>query len=189
MFHPCCPKRIRLALPDVKLIVILRDPAERAYSHHNHETSMGIERLDFATALAQEEERLAGEDERLLSSGPRSRSFPHQHQSYVSRGMYARQLERWYAEFPTEQILVITSEDMFAQPAATLHRVQRWLGLTEHTPAKFDAYNARTYSALDPAIRAELRARYGADTARLRELTGIDFPWGRDGATQAGAAG
>ena len=176
LFHPACPGRIRLMLPRVKLIVLLRDPAERAYSHHNHETVMGFEHLDFATALAQEEQRLAGEEERLLAD-PRYRSVAHQHHSYVARGMYARQLESWYDAFPREQILVLAAEDLFAQPETTLHRVQTWLGLEEHTPSKFERHNARSYSSLDPGMEAELRGRFAADTARLRQLTGRDFPW------------
>ena len=177
LFHPACPERIRAALPDVKLIVLLRDPVERAYSHyHMNHAVLGYEKLDFASALDREEQRLAGEEEHLVSD-PRYRSFAHKHFSYLARGMYAHQLERWYDHFPREQLLVAASEDLFADPEATLHRIQEWLGLSRHTPPVLKPFNAGRYAALDVALRADLRARFEPDIARLHELTASVFPW------------
>ncbi len=176
LFHPACPERVRAALPDAKLIVLLRNPVARAHSHFNHQVATGCEQLDFATAVAREDERLAGEEERVRTD-PRYCSFAHQHYSYVARGMYARQLERWYAHFPAEQLLVLASEGLFADPARTLHRMQAWLGLCEHTPSMVMAHNARTYASMDPGVRAELHERFAEDSGQLRELTGVELPW------------
>jgi hypothetical protein len=161
----------------VKLIVLLRDPLARAHSHHNHQTDQGFETLDFATAVTREDERLAGEEHRIVAD-PHYRSFAHQHHSYVARGMYAAQLERWYGRFDAEQILVVASEDLFADPEATVHRIQGWLGLAPHTPSTLAARGSRTYGgSLDEQIGADLRSRFAPDTARLRELTGTQLPW------------
>jgi hypothetical protein len=176
LFHPSCPDRVRATLPDVKLIVLLRDPVARAHSHHNHEVALGFETLDFRAALDREPERLAGEADRLLADN-RYRSFAHQHHSYVARGMYAAQLDRWLERFPREQMLILPSEDLFGDPAATVHRVQAWLGLPEHTPASLAAANARSYKPMESEMREELGRRFRADSARLPELTGVQFPW------------
>ena len=176
LFHPGVPRRAAETIPDAKLISLLRDPVGRAHSHHNHQVDMGFEPLDFETAIAREPERLAGEEERMAAD-PRYRSFAHQHFSYVSRGRYAEQLERWYAHFPAEQILVMPSEDLFADPAATLHRVQDWLGLSRHTPETLSARGARRYSSMETALRDELRGHFAADSARLEGLTGVRLPW------------
>ncbi len=176
LFHPCCPERVRAAIPDVKLIVLLRDPVERAHSHHNHEVALGYEQLDFASALAREPERLAGEEARIRAD-PRYRSFAHQHYSYVARGMYAEQLERWYAHFPREQMFVLASETFFADPGSTLHAVQTWLGLASHTPPRLSPLNARTYDAMDSALRAQLRSAFAPDKVRLHELIDAELPW------------
>ena len=176
LFHPCCPDRTRATLPEVKLIVLLRDPVSRAHSHHNHEVALGFETLDFATALKREPERLAGEEGRLLAD-PRYRSFAHQHHSYIARGMYARQLERWLERFPREQMLILASEDLFADPAGTVHRVQAWLDLPEHTPTVLRAANARTYESMEPDTREELSRRFRADSVRLHDLNGVRLPW------------
>ena len=65
MFHPLAPERIAAALPDVRLIVSLREPIARAWSHHQYETQQGFENRAFAEALDLEEDRLRGEEERL----------------------------------------------------------------------------------------------------------------------------
>jgi len=174
LFHPACPGRVRALLPDVKLIVLLRDPVDRALSHYNHQVAGSFEALDFQTALAREGERLQGEEQRLRDD-PRYRSFAYQHYSYVARGMYARQLGRWYALYDAEQLLVLRSEDLFADPPGTLHRIQAWLGLGEHTPSTLTARGARRYPPMDPGTRAQLRARFEQDAAELRALTGVEL--------------
>lgn len=176
LFHPCCPGRIREALPDVKLIVLLRDPVDRAHSHHNHERALGFESLEFGAALDREHDRLDGEEERLAAD-PRYCSFAHRHYSYAARGMYAKQLKRWLGVFPRQQMLILASEDLFADPADTLHRVQSWLGLSCHTPTSLAARGARTYAPLKSQLHDELRSRFHASSASLAELTGINFPW------------
>ena len=100
LFHPAVPGRVAAALPDVRLIAILRDPVERAWSQYRHECDLGFETLPFPEALEAEEERTAGALERLLVD-PAATSFEHQHHSYVARGRYLEQLERWWAALPT----------------------------------------------------------------------------------------
>src|SRR3954451_22809664 len=82
MFHPLAAERIARDLPGVKVLILLRDPVERAYSAHAHELARGYEDQDFETALALEESRLAGETERLIRD-PRYRSHSHQHHAYL----------------------------------------------------------------------------------------------------------
>jgi hypothetical protein len=90
LFHPLTPKRIAGLLPQVKLIVILRNPVDRAYSHFLHATRMGFETLSFKEAIAREAERVAAEEARLLDDQSYY-SFEHQRFSYIHRGIYHRQ--------------------------------------------------------------------------------------------------
>ena len=89
LFHPAVPSRVATTIPNARLIAILRDPISRAYSQYHHELARGFETLPFLDALKSEEERLAGEAERLCAD-PSYRSFSHQHHSYVARGIYVR---------------------------------------------------------------------------------------------------
>ena len=93
MFHPLAGERIRRDLPGVKLLVLVRDPVERAYSAHAHELARGYETEPFERALELEDQRLAGEAERIVAQ-PGYLSHSHQHHAYLARGRYADQLER-----------------------------------------------------------------------------------------------
>ena len=93
MFHPLAAERIFRDLPGAKLLVLLRDPVERAYSAHAHEVAWGFETEPFEQALSLEADRLAGEVERILAD-PGYVSFSHRHHAYRARGQYAEQLER-----------------------------------------------------------------------------------------------
>ena len=115
MFHPQCPQRIHDALPGVKVIAILRDPVERAHSQWVHETARGFETLPFEEALRAEDERLAGQEAQLVA--PDGRSFAHQHHSYVARGQYAPQVRRLWDVFGQDHTLILSSTQMFADPA------------------------------------------------------------------------
>src|SRR5439155_7010676 len=102
LFHPHVPARVASALPAVKLIVLLRNPVDRAFSHYWHQAKRGFEDLSFQEAVAQEPSRLNGELERVISD-ERYVSFERHHHSYLARGRYAEQLEVWFDLFPRQQ--------------------------------------------------------------------------------------
>ena len=99
LFHPFVPERAHCALPDAKLIVLLREPVDRTWSHYQHEVRLGFEDLDFERALAAEPQRLAGGIERLQVD-PNFERRLFLRFSYVARGRYAEQIERWIALYP-----------------------------------------------------------------------------------------
>ena len=171
LFHPLAPARVAELLPEARLIVLLRDPIDRAFSHHNHERALGFEELDFEAALEAEAGRLLGEEERLLAD-PSYRSFSHQHHSYLSRGRYAAQLERWFECCGEERILVLSAEDLFTQPAAVVGEAQEFLGLPAQTPVDLSAKNARSYAPIPAATRDRLSRDFAADNERLRAAAG-----------------
>jgi hypothetical protein len=176
--HPHAPYRIAETLPDVKLIALLRDPVERAYSHYHHEVARGFEDLSFDEALEQEPTRLAGEIERMRDD-PSYNSFAFQHHSYLSRGRYAEQLEVWYGLFPKEQILVLRSEDLFSDPERIYLDVLRFLGLPAFSLREYEAFNPRTYTGMSPATRKRLVEHFAEPNERLYDLVGADFGWSR----------
>lgn len=176
LFHPLVPELVARDLPDSKLIVILRNPIDRAFSHHNHERALGFEDLPFEQAIAREPDRLAGEEQRILEN-PRHRSFPHQHHSYLSRSRYADQLERWLSYAGRDRFLILSSEDLFEEPRAALAETQRFLGLEPNLPDDLTARNARSYAPIDAGLRSRLRIEFEPHNRRLYELIGRDFGW------------
>ncbi len=174
LFHPLIPARVAGTLPDTRIIALLRDPVDRAVSHHQHEVARGFEDLSLADALAAEPRRLAGEVERLRAD-PTYVSHAHMHHAYAARSRYGEQLDRWLDVFPAEQLLVLSTDAMKREPAATVDRAIEFLGLPPIGAADYPIYNERTYDPGDTELRAELAASFAASNARVRELTGIEF--------------
>jgi hypothetical protein len=194
MFHPAVPARAAATIPNAKLIALLRDPVERAYSHYQMMSRTGREKLGFEEALAAEPERLAGveeallaEEEMLLPSGSRAH-HQHRHRAYFARGLYAEQLERWLEHFPREQLLVLKAEDMLARPTETYAEVLAFLGLREWALDDFPEHNKKPYLAIDPGVRTRLEERFAEPNARLARLLGDDFGWGSGVPAQARAS-
>jgi hypothetical protein len=176
LFHPLAPRRLRDIAPAARLIALLRNPVERAYSHFLLERSSGHETLDFAAALDAEQERLDGEEARLERE-PAYASAPHKHASYMARGAYARQLERWFAVFPREQILVIRSEDLYERSAETFAQVAQFLGIGRTEPIPFSAHNQSSGPPLGATIRNRLSRHFAPLNARLADVLGWDPSW------------
>jgi hypothetical protein len=171
LFHPLVPGRVRETVPNVKLIALLRNPVDRAYSHYHLQCRYGNERLSFEEAIARESERIDDREEPNLA---------HRNFSYLARGVYVDQLERWFALFPCEQILVLRSEDLFEEPIATMHAASDFLGVRRRRDAAPRPYNAASYPDLAPETRAFLGEYYREPNRRLYELLGRDFGWERE---------
>ena len=176
MFHPHAPQRIKDAVPDVKLIVMLRNPVERAYSHYQHECRRQREALSFEDAVNKEPERLRGEVERMLED-PRYNSREHRRHAYVTRGVYVDSLQKVMRVFGPDQLLVIRSEDYFAAPDATLRQVLDFLGVPARQPRRFARKNVGSYAPINPDLRRRLAEFYAPHNARLYELLGVDYGW------------
>lgn len=174
LYHPHAGARIARDLPGVQLVVLVRDPVERAYSQHAHELARGFEtEPDFARALELEPARLAGQKERLLRD-PHAYSFSHQHHGYRARGEYSSYLDDLARHVPRDRILVLESERFFADPKPVYDTVLDFLELPHLGYPGFERHNARPRAArMDAAVRAELTAHFAAHDAELsRWLSG-----------------
>jgi hypothetical protein len=178
MFHPDVPRRIATLLPDVKIIVLLRDPVERAYSQHAHEVANGFENEPFERAIELEPERLAGEADKLVSD-PRYVSFRHQHHSYLARGEYATQLAELSRLFRRENLLVLESKALFADPECTYSRVTDFLGLPRFNGTYFKRYNERPRAPMPAQLRTRLREHFQPHDEALGSFLGTPPSWRR----------
>ncbi len=176
LFHPLAPRRAASVVPQARLIALLRDPVDRAYSHYQHEVDFGREPLSVEEALDREEERLGGEVERMLAD-PRYFSRAWWDFAYVARGLYAEQLERWFEAFPRERLLVLANEDLADAPAETYARVLDFLGAPPHELDEYPRVFDRDYPELRPDTRARLAERFAEPNRRLYELLGRDLGW------------
>jgi sulfotransferase family protein len=176
MYHPLAPQRIAECLPAIKLIVLLRNPVDRAYSHYNHERTRGHEPYTFEEAIEREEDRLQGEEEKILAD-PSYRSFNHQHYSYLSRGNYAAQLERIFAYHSKDRVLVLSSEELFTEPRQTHLRTLEFLSLPVRPLERYPKLNPGTYTGLAPGLRRRLSDYFAGSNERLYRLLGQELGW------------
>ena len=181
LFHPHAPKRIAKTLPQVKLIVLLRNPVTRAYSHYYHEVAGGHEKIaTFEEAIACEEERIAKEAE-LLAKNEQYISYNHRHFSYLARGIYVDQLRVWMNLFPKEQFLILRSEDFYADPAAGLKQVLDFVNVPDLSlkaqKEEYEQLNTTTPPRMNPATSKRLREYFEPHNSRLYKYLGVDFGW------------
>lgn len=130
MFSDSAMKRIAAELPDVKLIMILRDPVERAVSHYFHEVRLGREDLSMEDAFRSESARLSLPSIHLKGRAAKFNDSDRKHYfSYLERGYYSKQLDNWFATFSENQILVLTFDDIKYHFCETGEKVGDFLGI------------------------------------------------------------
>lgn len=177
MFHPLSPERIAAELPDVKLLLCLRDPVARAWSHHAYETARGHETETFERALDLEPERLAGEAQAIIDD-PSYNSPAWRYQAYLRRGHYDEQLAHLYTLFDPAQVYVMQSERAFADPNGELAKVFDFLGVSAHHLEDLAPKNAnKPYGDMPTPMVHRLREYYRPHNERLYALPGVDFAW------------
>ncbi len=179
LWDPRVPERARALLPDARIVVLLRDPVSRAFSHWQERVKQGTEWLSFEEALEAEDGRLAGELDRMLAD-PAYFSAAYDWYSYRSRGEYAEQVRRWLEVYPAEQVLVLRSEDFYAVPVETAGQITDFLGL-DRLPLPRLHWNtsSRTDPPMTEAANQALRAYFAPFNQKLAEILDSEVWWPR----------
>jgi len=167
---PVAAERIRRCLPGVKLIFLLRNPVERAFSNYLWSRTNGWETLSFDEAIEREPEREADYPPELRYTRPFS---------YISRGYYADQLKAYMGLFPAEQIKVAIFEDLVSEPRETSRSLFAFTGVAPVEP-RFDvaqSVNAARTTAdrMSEAAYETLSAVYEKANRELAAMIGRDL--------------
>jgi hypothetical protein len=177
--HQWAPERIARTLPDVRLLVALRNPIDRAYSQYQMSAREGFEELSFEEAIAHEEQRLRPELERMRHDRHYA-SLPLAKQSYLHRSHYDDQLARWLELLPRERFHVVRAEDLAATPQDALAKVHEFLDLPAHVGQSLENLHiAPRYQEMAPATRSRLVDYFRPRNERLSQLIGVDVDWDR----------
>lgn len=175
--HPHVAKRVRLALPSVKVIALLRNPVDRANSHYQHNRRLGREPLSFEEAIENETVRI-GEGEGRIREDERHLSKAYRIYSYLARGLYADQLAVWLGSIDRDQMLILRSEDLFEEPDRVYMDVLRFLGLREIALPAYEVLNPGGYGSDMPSdTRRRLIEYFRPHNERLPELVGWEPGW------------
>lgn len=176
LFHPLAARRIAKDLPHVKIVVMLREPMERAFSAWKHERARGYETESFDRALALEAERTHGEAARMTKD-PAYQSFSHRHHSYAARSDYVSLLKPYLQLFPVRQIHVLYSETFFKQPDQEFRALTQFLGAESHAGIVFDQHNARRSGPMPEGAVQMLQEKFHGQIEQLEDLVGKRPPW------------
>jgi len=200
MYDEEARRRMSATLPEARLIAILRDPTDRAYSHYWHERNLGRESLSFEQALEAEERRLQDED-------PVTRC----RFAYAERGFYLHQLRALEETHGRSAMNVVLFEDFVSDPHTEFRRVASFLGVSDHVPDAVErnwnptklvrSQGARrlarklpkgplrrlglhmtvtgdSYPPMPSALRAALCERFRESNRDLGTWLGRELPWG-----------
>jgi hypothetical protein len=171
------PRLVHCVKPEAKLILLLRNPVDRALSHYMHvcRSAPGLETLTFSEAIRAEPLRIQ-QDIDAIERDEWHDDILHRMLGYVRRGLYAQHLQQWLALFPRENIYVVESEKFYRNPALVTQEVAAFLGLS---PCKFDVseqFNVGGYAEkITPEDRAFLVDAFKDDRAELQKILGNDF--------------
>lgn len=179
MFHPLAVQRAVRDLPNVKLVAMLRDPVERAFSAWKHESARGFETETFMTALMREDSRLAGERDRMQAE-PSYYSFAHRHHAYRGRGEYLELLSPVTKLVSRSRLHIMYSENFFADPHREFRALADFLEIPWQDGMDFDRYNARPSTSMPQDARAYLSEHFRSRRAPLEEFVGNAAPWPSD---------
>jgi hypothetical protein len=181
LVDPRAAARCHALLPDVRIVVMLREPGERALSQYHHNVRLGLETETFARAIELEESRISGDLAEMVDN-PSTSATAFRRYSYLARGDYAEQLQRWFDLYPRDRFLILESEEFFSDPDRVLGKVLEFVGARRWSPQEF-----RNYSYLDRGavgheeVPAELRgvfdSRFNQSNKNLQELIDTDLEW------------
>lgn len=177
LLDPRVPSRASQLLPGVRIIVLLRDPVERAYSHYWHNRRLGTENLSFPEALEREPERIGA----YLESIQRGSTEPtHKNMlrySYVERGRYAKHLKGWFEVIDKKRALILRSEDLYKDTDRVYHQILSFLGLPEWRPPTYENFSYVSQRPKTPPMPADCRIWLEKELAleieRLEEFSSL----------------
>ena len=160
--HPKAPRRMARLVPRARLIALLRNPVDRVYSgYHFFGSRRGWDTAAFGRYVEE--------------------AFRDPHRTVLSKGVYVDQILRWREFYAEDRMLVIKSEDFFADPRHTLHETLDFLELPAWEPGDADLGERRNKGSyergIDPETRRRMEEFYEPHNRRLYELLGVDFGW------------
>ena len=162
------PERPYSLFPEAKLIVLLRNPVDRAISQFYRLTNLNWEARSLDRVISDEIERLNQNPEYIIGEEPGN---------YLARGRYIEFIKNWRTFFPPEQLLILKSEDFYAGAAATVKQVLEFLDLPEYQLSEYQNANPGSYPPVNQSIRDWLRDYFRPYNQQLEEYLGRKFDW------------
>jgi hypothetical protein len=147
---------------------------ERAISHYHDDCRRSDETRSLEEAMNDELSFLGGLSDPRTGSGDYWRA---RQRGYLWMGLYVYFLQRWHQVFPKGQLLILHSQDFYADPAATMRRVFAFVGVSDHPLAHYEIHLKGSYPSADQAIRERLAAFFHLHNRKLEDYLGRKLDW------------
>ena len=178
IFYPNVIKRMKLYLPKVKLILILRNPVDRAYSHFQMEKRKFRENLSFEEAIKHERLNLSSLYAQVLENDDKHANERLINKSYLSRGLYADQIKILFDYYDKSKILIIESENFKNNKMTTLNEVCDFLGIDYFKKYQLiKNQNVHSYPPISEKTKELLKRYYTKPNKILYKLIKSKFNW------------
>jgi len=176
LLNPLVAKQVKKKIPNVKIIILLRNPVERTFSQYSQWQKTEFESLSFEEAIKSEKIRIIEEwknyfDDKSISSRK------HVRYSYLAGGIYYDQIKAWMDIFPREQFLIIKAEDFFSEPLKHLSQVFDFLGVQHYEIDFTKKYNVGNYVQMNFKTKKFLKNFFKPHNEKLYKLLGKNFNW------------
>ena len=176
IWKPWVARRIKELFPGIKLIAILRNPVDKAYSHYHLTIRSNNEKLTFEEAVMRDMKTFSD----LVNSDSKINDDYFKNQiknSYLGRGFYAQQLETWFELFDRKQILILTSEELSTETNKTMNKIFKFLDLPNYEIPDIVKRNTANYSNMKMDTRKKLTSFFGKYNQELFKLLNEEFDW------------
>jgi len=177
LLHPWAPKRMQETYPAMKIVVLLRDPVRRAISHYHHNVRDGVETATTALEAFEREADRVGPDLERMARDETFYSDDAMTYSYLARGRYAEQLQRWMNYFPREQFLIMSSERFYKDSDASFREICRFIGIPEKSLPAYPPEGQGKKQSKNDGGRDFAQAHFEPHNAQLVAMLGDEFRW------------
>ena len=173
-WNPVAAKRIQKLLPNIKLITILRNPIDRAYSEYQDLVSSESNSPSFETFI-ENEINTRRKDSSLITE--ENFEIFNQKNSYLLKGIYVDQLKIWAGLFPKEQIFTLSTENLNSEPITALESVFQYLNLPDYKIKNIQHQKQKKYVPMNSQTRKILIEFFKPHNERLFKFIGKKFDW------------
>ncbi len=176
LFNSQVPKRMFKIIPNVKIIIVLRNPIDRAYSHyHDLGVRLGGEKRTFGDAIRSELKIL---EEKNYVITDYDGNFTDRLYQYVVRGIYLDHLKIWMDVYPVKQFLILKTEELEKNPSEILDSVFKFLSIPDYDKINFEKkHNVSKYEPMNEQSRKMLKEFFKPHNKNLYKFLKQDFEW------------
>ena len=177
IFHPLVPKRIKKILPTAKLIVIMRNPVDMAYSHYQHYKRRGLEKMSFEETIDDDKRRFSIIMDKFQNDEIRDYNVSEILFPYISMAIYAKYIKNWLEIFPKNQFLFLKTEDLDKDASVEFKKIFEFIKIPSFDIKYEGKRNVGSYSPMKSTTRDQLLEFYKPFNQELEKILETKFQW------------